>query len=221
MKILTEEIMSRTPSPRSKTDMIDYLKNHFRYNTMNSWNRSTSYARNIKIHRLGLDHETEDRCFEMLNIEEAYVDFSDVLHEFGVRHDFKWQIGQNGRSGGYLVLYQGGRKDQGYKTRCNHCRKPTWYETEQPCHVGGCDGTLKLLSSPLLDIYTQPGLGLDEDQDFESMSYESLRERVVLVKDFDKACELAIKAFVNFAKSHQIEEQEIMVPKTVRVAVEV
>ncbi len=213
--------MNRTPSPRSKADMIDFLKNHFRYNTMNSWNRSTSYARNIKIHRLGLDSETENRCFEMLNLEEAFDDFSEVLREFAVRHDYKWQIGQNGRSSGYLVLYHGGRKDRGYKTRCDECWIPTWYENEQACHVSGCGGTLKPLRSPLWEIYTQPGLGVDEDQDYESMNYEDLRERVVLIKDFDKTCELAVKAFMDFAKSHQIEEQEIMVPKKVRVAVEV
>lgn len=213
--------MNRTPSPRAKADMINFLKNHFRYHTMNSWNRATSYARNIKVHHLGLDREIEDRCFEMLNLEEAFDDFTAVLHEFAVRHDYKWQIGQNGRSGGYLVLYQGGKKDQGYKTRCDSCRIPTWYDTEQPCHVSNCEGTLKVLKAPLWQSYTQPGLGIDDDQDYESMSYEDLRERIVLVKDFDKTCELAVKAFVDFAKSHQVEEQEIMVPKTVRVAVEV
>jgi len=37
---------------RKPKDMIDYLKNHFRYNTMNSWNRSTSYANNLKIYKV-------------------------------------------------------------------------------------------------------------------------------------------------------------------------
>ena len=39
---------------RSRSAMVDYLQGHERYNTMNSWNRLTSYANNIKIHRLGL-----------------------------------------------------------------------------------------------------------------------------------------------------------------------
>ena len=213
--------MNRTPSPRSKTEMIEFLKNHFRYPTMNSWNRATSYARNIKIHRLGLDHEIESRCFEMLDVREAFDDFSAILHEFEILHDYGWQIGQNGRSGGYLGLYQGGKKDAGYKTRCGTCRIPTWYDKKQPCHVADCSGTLEPLSEPLWQSYTQPGLGVDDDGDYESMSHEDLRRRAVLVKDFDRTCDLAVKAFVDFAKAHKVEDQEIMVPKTVRVAVEV
>ncbi len=34
---------------RSRADMTGFLKKHFRYHTMNSWNRSTSYACNLKI----------------------------------------------------------------------------------------------------------------------------------------------------------------------------
>lgn len=213
--------MSRTPSPRSKLEMIEFLKNHFRYPTMNSWNRATSYARNIKIHHLGLDPETERRCFDMLEIPEAFDDFSAILHEFAIRHDYKWQTGQNGRSGGYLVLYQGGKKDQGYKTRCNTCRIPTWYEDKQPCHVRGCQGTLEPLTVPLWQSFTYAGRGVDDDGDYESMSHEDLLRRIILVKDFDQICDLAVKAFVDYARSHQVEEREILVPKTVRVAVEV
>ena len=213
--------MSRTPSPRSKTEMIEFLKNHFRYSTMNSWNRAKSYARNIKIHRLGLDHEIESRCFDMLDVRESFDDFSAILHEFKIRHDYAWQIGQNGRSGGYLVLYQGGKKDSGYKTRCDTCRIPTWYENMQPCHVADCGGTLELLSGPLWQSYTQPGLGVDNEVDYESWSYGDLRSRVPLVKDFDRTCTLAVQAFVNYAKSHKVTEEEVLVPKTVKVAVEI
>lgn len=35
---------------RSRKAMIDYLEDHFRYFTMNSWNRSQSYACNLKIY---------------------------------------------------------------------------------------------------------------------------------------------------------------------------
>ena len=35
---------------RNRKKMTEYLKNHFRYYTANSWNRSTSYACNLKIY---------------------------------------------------------------------------------------------------------------------------------------------------------------------------
>ena len=37
---------------RSRKDMVDFLENHFRYFTMNSWNRSTSFANNMKLYNL-------------------------------------------------------------------------------------------------------------------------------------------------------------------------
>ena len=37
---------------RYRETLEKFLKKHFRYNTMNSWNRSTSYANNIKLHNV-------------------------------------------------------------------------------------------------------------------------------------------------------------------------
>lgn len=43
-------------SRKTKKEMIEFLKNHKRYWTMNSWNGSSSYANNVKIYNLGMDH---------------------------------------------------------------------------------------------------------------------------------------------------------------------
>jgi len=37
---------------RYRETMGKFLRKHFRYNTMNSWNRSTSYANCIKLHNV-------------------------------------------------------------------------------------------------------------------------------------------------------------------------
>ena len=99
--------------PRSHKAMIAYLATHPRYHTMNSWNCSTSYAHKIKICGLGLDKDTLDACFDMLEVSEAFEEFSDILRDFERRHDWRWQITQNGRSGGYLVLIHGGKGPDG------------------------------------------------------------------------------------------------------------
>ena len=44
---LFDQIPAR--KPRTKKEMIKYLSNHFRYHTLRSSNRKTSYAHNIKI----------------------------------------------------------------------------------------------------------------------------------------------------------------------------
>ena len=36
---------------RYKEAMIAFLKKHLRYDTMNSWNKSTTYANNIKLYK--------------------------------------------------------------------------------------------------------------------------------------------------------------------------
>ena len=98
-----------TNKPTSRKAMIAYLAGHPRCHTMNSWNCSTSYAHKIKIHCLGLDKDTLDTCFDMLDVSEAFEEFTDILRDFERRHDWRWQITQNGRSGGYIVLIHGGK----------------------------------------------------------------------------------------------------------------
>lgn len=121
--------------PRTRRDMIAYLGSHSRYDTMNSWNRGTSFSRNIKITRIPFpDRATFHRSFDLLNVDEAFVEFNRIIHEFDKRHKYYWQIGRNGRSGGYLVLYSGGKRDTGYKSYCPSCgqrnykKVPSWGE---------------------------------------------------------------------------------------------
>ena len=103
---------------RSRADMTGFLKKHFRYHTMNSWNRSTSYACNLKIHRLGLDGECESKLFDMIDTQEFFDLRRALLDEFDRQHNYLWQAGMNGRSNGYLVLYQGELKPSGYLSFC-------------------------------------------------------------------------------------------------------
>lgn len=81
--------------------MFNFLKNHFEYNTLNSWNRLTSIANNVKLYRLGL---TGDWCvaMDLLNAGE-YEEINMMIREWE-RENRGYQVGFNGRSGGYLVL---------------------------------------------------------------------------------------------------------------------
>jgi len=94
---------------RSKKAMVDFLRGHFRYYTMNSWNRSTSYANCIKVHEVShntkrVDNET---LFGMLCCDTWNTIMTKILSGFDAEHSYEWQIGTNGRSDGYLVLYRG------------------------------------------------------------------------------------------------------------------
>lgn len=75
---------------RSRKKMTEYLKNHFRYYTANSWNRSTSYACNLKIYKLGLSREIENKLYEMTESQEFFDYLRDLLDEFNEQHNYRW-----------------------------------------------------------------------------------------------------------------------------------
>ncbi len=102
-------------------EMISYLRNHFRYFTMNSWNKVRSYARNVKIYRLGLTHEQESKAYELLDAQGTFDSINEIMHGFDERYNYQYQMRFNGRSGGYIVLYQGGTKPSGYQSHCTEC----------------------------------------------------------------------------------------------------
>lgn len=82
--------------------MYLFLKNHFRYYTMNSWNCLKSIANNVKLYNLDLEG---DWCnaYQIL-IDNNWIDLEWLIKDFEEKH--KWfYVGFNGRSGGYLVLY--------------------------------------------------------------------------------------------------------------------
>ena len=81
-----------------------------RYWTMNSWNRSSSLAYNLKIYNV-IDRELQDKVHELMNVDEFYEEINELIWCFDTYNNYEWQAGFNGRSGGYLVLYKGGIRD--------------------------------------------------------------------------------------------------------------
>ncbi len=198
--------------------MIAYLENHFRYHTLNSWNRSASYAANVKIHEF-VPNDRSNEAHGFLQIDEAFEDGREIIKEFEERHCYEWQIGSNGRSGGYLVLYRGGIRppEKSYKRWCPNCRQGNFAENATVCGRCNQEG---LIDYPFVQTFTLPGSGTDDDMpDFESWDTYQLQERVGVVWDFDKTVEKVKAAFIDFVRSHKVVEKEIMVPKTIHVAV--
>lgn len=102
----------------SKEEMVNFLRNHFRYYTMNSWNGLTSYANNVKLHNLGLTYRQLEKAYDMLiSYESEDIDtslYTQRIHD--VKETFNQETGYqmdfNGRSGGYLVLYDTNEKGE-------------------------------------------------------------------------------------------------------------
>lgn len=269
----------KTVDTRSRQAMIGFLTGHFRYDTMNSCNRSTSYANCIKLHRLGLTNEQLTAAYDVLNTD--YWDQIDgPISEFTRQMNGQYTIGSNGRSSGYLVLYHSRYEDTGYKSHCRSCGqrnykrvapkleegsneaviaaeilgsggawvdqtylsqssiralaisdeeklqivrrlKPELKDATQGNRCGRCGaegehGRVNYDKAPVsLSVY--PGREMDQGEDFADWSIEQLRDRVALVRAFDKACDEMRDNFIDLITSCEVAEETIMVPKTVHV----
>lgn len=207
---------SKKVNLRSRKAMIEFLTNHFRYDTMNSWNQNSSYAHCVKIHSLGLSSAQIDKAYELIDMDETYDNINDLLDEFAESHNYAWHVGFNGRSSGYLVLYQGGRKALDYKSRCTHCGQLNYKTVEETGNAkcGSCGAEARVnLTKPIMQSYTV-GKGTDMGEDFEDWNMDSLKERVKLVQEFDELCDRCLAEFVWLIDNAEIEEEEYEVVET-------
>ena len=209
-------LFSRRVDKRSRAEMTAYLSGHFRYNTMNSWNRSTSYACNMKLYKLGLDRGTEDKLWDIIQVPEFYERLNERIEDFNWQHNYLWQAGWNGRSGGYLVLYQGGTKPSGYRSYCTKCGQKNYTsvaETGNRCGVCNEEARVDYIKPPM-QIFSFPGRDVDMDEDFEDWSLYELQQRTELVQEFDRLADDIVAEALYIAQNHSVEERTVYMPTT-------
>jgi hypothetical protein len=200
---------------KSKQAMIQFLQGHFRYYTMNSWNNATAYANNVKLRNLNIPHDKRDKAYELLESEEVFFTINDRISDFSIEHNHLWQAGFNGRSSGYIVLYQGGISyEHAHTARCNKCWKLTYHKENTPCTTDKCTGTLTVLEKPIGQVFTNPGKGIDQGEDFADWDMDSLKSRVRIVQEFDQLC---VDIFMDYVNNYQLVEKDIQVNRTIKV----
>lgn len=208
---------------RSRSAMTDFLAHHFRYWTANGWNRSTSYAHNMKIDELGLLRDEVDILYDIIDVPEAYKKINVLIDDFNRKHDYEWQAGFNGRSGGYLVLYQGYKKPSEYKSFCTNCGQRNYQSVKDTGNdiCGVCrDHSRVDYETPPYIYGTYPYIGTDNGytapEDYEDFSLKELQERVRIVQDFDQLAQNIAETAKYLADNYHVEEETIMVPKQVK-----
>lgn len=209
-------VFSKSVDKRSRKAMTDFLSEHFRYSTSNNWAHSTSYACNMKIHSLGLDFKTVDKLYDMLWVPEFFDGINNLIQQFDQRHQFRWQAGWSGRSGGYLVLCQGTLKASEYRSFCTNCGQKNFRsvaETGPRCGVCS-EGTRVDYLTPPKQIVIYPGKGTDMDVDFEDWTLADLRNRTELVQEFDQLADDIVSEGLHMAENKTVVERTIYVPTT-------
>lgn len=263
---------------RSRNAMIEFLSKHERYDTGNSLNRRSSYAHNVKLRNLRLTPAQEQVAYDLIGSDQGVWDELDVhVSDFTRRYSGAYTIGTNGRSGGYLVLYNSHYEDTGYKSCCRTCGQLnyarvaelpsdpverviaqeilrigcTWVDMsylrqlaiqELPgtaeeklaiirrliprlkdstegnrcgvCRAEGERGRVNLMN-PHRRLSVSIS-SIDAERDYEDWTMGQLRNRVELVRDFDRTCDAIRKDFIDMCSSCEVVEETIMVPKTVK-----
>ena len=152
----------------------------------------------------------------MLQIQAFFDAQRELMDSFAQAHQYRWQVGMNGRSGGYLVLYEGGIRPTGHRSYCRSCYQRNFKsvtETGPICGRCGKPDRIDYLKPPM-QSYTYPGRGIDMDEDYEDWSIQDLRDRVRLVQELDALADEMVQQAVQMAKDYSVEEVEILVPQT-------
>lgn len=165
----------------STKSMWNFLKNHYTYYTMNSWNRSESIAHNVKLYHLNLEGDWTVAMRYLFDESDAgllqmYIE--DEIREFVDENPY-YEVFFNGRSGGYLVICE----KQGLGSILPDCLDYDTYE----------------------DFKTEVHWDGYRVTDFD----RELREVVEIVREFDKLCD-RLRDLVNeySKKSFEVDKLE-------------
>ena len=152
----------------SAKSMFNFINEHYTYYTLSSWNQLQSIAHNVKLYNLKLDG---DWCTALAYLEDEN-DIGDLQFEIHERI-LDWEkdnpgytLGFNGRSGGYLVIY-----NKEHNNRVN-------FRNILPEWLTGFD-SYKDWKEYILEYYAYS---------VKDMIPE-LREYVQVIRNFDKFCD--------------------------------
>lgn len=143
---------------QSNKDCFEFLKGHFTYDTLNSWNGLKSIANNVKLYNLNVDVNSALAALE----EDDYFSINETIADWEANHP-GFKVGFNGRSGGYLVLYNDKNN--------SHCFDG---DSFSPCFYDDYESWKE-------DVKEYYGLLKDY--------HRELVEQVKVVQDFDKLCD--------------------------------
>ena len=153
-------------SPKS---MFEFINNHFTYYTLNSWNGLQSIANNMKLYNLGLEGDWTtvlDYLYDEEDIGCIGFQIRGLVEEWEAKHP-GYSLGWNGRSGGYLVIYNHDKKNGTVNFRNILPEDLTGYDNYED------------FKETIKDYY---GWNVKD-------MIPELREYTQLIRDFDKLCD--------------------------------
>lgn len=176
----------KSVNKKSNKDMFEFLVNHFQYFTLNSWNGLKSIANNVKIYNI---KELDYDILEYLQLDNYYT-INDAIELWEMEHN-GYRVGFNGRSDGYLVLYN---------------------ENDNKSVL---DYFVDININSDYESFKQD-IKESEYQTLKNYHYKLVKQ-VELVQDFDKLCDDLIQVCLNLKNNYEIAEEEQTITKKVTI----
>ena len=174
----------------SVKSMFNFINNHFKYWTMNSWNRLESIANNVKLYNLGLDGDwgtALDFLYDEDDCGDLQYQLRELVRDWERKHP-GYTIGYNGRSDGYLVIYNHDKE-----------RGTVNFRNILPEYLTGYD-TYEEWKESIRDSWYG-------SRDYVSNYTRELREYTELIRDFDRLCD-DMRSVVNEYSQMDYEAQK-------------
>lgn len=210
-------VLFRKSEVNTLQEKYDFIKNHFRYYTMSSWNQSTSFANNIKLRNLNLPEKISIKAYDFLEIEETYEQIRVLIDAFNLYNNYKFQIGFNGKSGGYAVIYLGDRVLSNHKSVCTSCGQKNFKTIEESnSKVCGRCGQATRVNKEFYDIITYSGKHYDISSNFDESEEYEINEMYNILMDFDLVCDIMRYEFISVVENNHIIDEEVLVPSLIK-----
>lgn len=181
----------KTTGIKTLTGKFDYIKNHFTYWPYASWNGGRHIANKVKVDEMDLGRSRLDRVFEMMDADsDGYWFHINNYLEYEC-DEAKLEVGFNGRSSGYLVLYSEDR----------YC----------PDALKGEYGNYDSYRDWLADYA--------EGWDYRAAQYDlrcMIERDFETVRAFDQLCDNMRENLIYMADNYEVEEETYTVTKVIK-----
>lgn len=188
----TEQYYYEGLTERTIEQKYQYIKNHFQYDIINSWNNLKSFANNVKLYNMGLTNEQQKKYFELMEIDPDFLYYETIciIEEFQKLTDT--EIFFNGRSGGYIVIIPKSERNE---------HLLNYYGLENVLY---CDNYKEFKEKQNKYYYYE-----------QSFKYD-INNVYYILKAFDRFCDVLRSELIYILNNYTIEEHEETYTKTVK-----
>lgn len=192
-----EKVFYTGMKEKTLEEKFEYIKSHYTYNVMDSWNGLRSIANNVKVWNLNLSEKQENTFFELVDIDNNYIyDFLTTTI-----NDFEKLTGTdvffNGRQGGYLVI------------------TPDFDQYKQRINVLDLFFDDSIYYYDTFKEFKKESLDSDYGKSNKDINY-NLEKCYYLLKSFDLLCDLLREDLIYILDNAKIKEDVEIIEKNIK-----